>query len=755
MVTGSLAKKIAGWPASCRTQSLPSAAVLLAVSLAACGKAAPVLVWAAKPVPAVSPVLRGESGRAAMAPGELRVVSNRADLISGGDALVEIKLPEGTDPSAVRVDLDGRDVTADFALRANGRYMGLVAGFPVGESRLTARIPNFDAQRIVITNHPRGGPVFAGPQLQPWLCGTEEEGLGRPLDSQCNAPTRITYVYQPLRGEPGGYKDYDPGRPPKDVATTTTDEGHVVPYIVRIETGTLDRSIYRLAVLADPAQPWAPWAPQSAWNGKLFVPFGGGCGTQYRQLPPVSFANEQTVLRHEFISRGWMGTASGLNALGQNCNEVLSAEALMMQKEHIEEQYGPIRYTVGRGGSGGSIQQNNIAAAYPGLLDGLTTDSSFPDSWTAFSDTIDCNLLNRYFYTVSPGLWLGGNKAAVMGKSGTSSCMMWTVLLGDTADPQARGGLRIGFSGARKGCGLPSEQQYHPVRNPTGVRCATQDFQAAIWGRRGPRNAAPLPFDNVGVQYGLAALQDGIISPKQFVDLNSKIGGMDEEGNYVPYRSVMDEQTSVILYRTARLSDPLQLAKTPILDIRNNSNSGDFHQPYMSWVMRARLDAANGNHGNQVIWDHPGDAYKDDAVFAMDHWLAAIESDTSNLPREKKVLNNKPAGLDDTCWIKGQKTADEDACRQANPYSGDARIVAGGPLSSDIRKCQLKPLDKADYKVAFTGMEWTQLEAAFPDGVCDWTRPAVGYQPSIPWMTYRDGAGGQPLGAEPRSEVLQ
>lgn len=734
-----------------RTLSM-AATVSLCAFLASCQQAESIIVWGKKTSSTMDADQKNALSGSSL-PGEVRVVSNRADLISGGDALVDVSLPVGAQASDVRVDVDGRDVTNAFAVRTNGRYMGLVQNLTEGINRLTARIPGLEPQTIEITNHPRGGPVFSGPQLQPWICGTQDEGLGPPIDAQCNAPSKIAYVYQPQGKKPGEYQDYDPQSPPSDVATTTTDAGITVPYIVRLETGTIDRSIYTIAVLADPSQPWEPWDPQKSWNGKLFVPFGGGCGTQYRQLPPVTFADEQTVLRHEFISRGWMGTASGLNALGQNCNEVLSAEALMMLKEHIAEQYGPIRHTIGRGGSGGSIQQNNIAAAYPGLLDGITTDSSFPDSWTAFSDTIDCNLLNRYFYTVSPRLWLGENKAAVMGKSGTGSCMLWTMLLGDTADPQNRGGLRFGFSAARKGCSLPKEMRYHPVNNPQGARCSAQDFQAAIWGRRGPLNAAPLPFDNEGVQYGLSALQDGTISAEQFVELNSKIGSMNEEGDYVPQRSSMDETTLATFYRSARLSDPRQLAKTPILDIRNNSNSVDFHQPYMSWVMRARLDAANGGHGNQIIWDHPGETFKDDAVFAMDHWVMAIEADRSESSREEKVLRNRPADLKDSCWIDGKVAADEITCRQTHPYSGDARMVAGGPLSSDIRKCQLRSLNRTDYQSEFTDAQWARLQETFPTGVCDWTKPSVGFQLSEPWLTYADGPGGRPLGPAPMSKA--
>lgn len=67
---------------------------------------------------------------------EIKVLSNRADLVSGGDALVEVVLPTDADPDKVGVDVDGRDVTSDFAVRSNGRFMGLVTGLVEGDNDL-------------------------------------------------------------------------------------------------------------------------------------------------------------------------------------------------------------------------------------------------------------------------------------------------------------------------------------------------------------------------------------------------------------------------------------------------------------------------------------------------------------------------------------------------------------------------------------------------------------------------------------------
>src|SRR3954464_16059807 len=140
---------------------------------------------------------------AAAAPVEIRVLSNRADLVSGGDALVEVVGPPG-----VRVTAAGRDVTDAFAVRGDGRFAGLVSGLPVGRSRIVARVPGGDGAELVVTNHPRTGPVFAGAQTQPWVCLDGHTG------ADCTAPTTYRLVYKPDRPYVNGFSDYDPAAPP-------------------------------------------------------------------------------------------------------------------------------------------------------------------------------------------------------------------------------------------------------------------------------------------------------------------------------------------------------------------------------------------------------------------------------------------------------------------------------------------------------------------------------------------------------------
>ncbi len=328
---------------------------------------------------------------------EIQVLSNRADLLSGGDALVEIVLSDGAEVSGLQVSLDGEDVSSTFALRPNGRVQGLVTGLPVGESTLTATLGGSEPVRIQLTNHPIGGPIFAGPQVQPWVCGTEELGFGPSIDAQCNAPSKVEFFYRSTESD--DFQPYDTANPPADVAEITTDQGVTVPYIVRREQGTLNRGIYSFAVLFDPSTEASPWEPPAAWNGKVYFTFDGGMAPLHYQMGPSNVFDDFS------LSRGFVVATTSLNEFRFNSNSVVSAEAVMMLKEHIAETFGPIRYTISTGGSGGAMQQHLLANAYPGLLDGILPGASFPDMWGVAREANDCSLLLRYFKSTSPAMW--------------------------------------------------------------------------------------------------------------------------------------------------------------------------------------------------------------------------------------------------------------------------------------------------------------------------------------------------------------
>jgi hypothetical protein len=62
---------------------------------------------------------------------------------------------------------------------------------------------------------------------------------------------------------------------------------------------------------------------------------------------------------------------------------------------------------------------------------------------------------------------------------------------------------------------------------------------------------------------------------------------------------------------------------------------------------------------------------------------------------------------------------------------------------------------RSDYAPALlSDAEWAALQAAFPNGVCDWTKPGVGQQPTVAWQSYKAGPGGVGLGDPPTSVLL-
>ncbi len=206
------------------------------------------------------------------------VLSSRADMVSGGDALIGVEVPKGLKVSKVRVRRNGRNVTGAFAPSPDDPRLlvGLVEGLDPGINRVAAHVPgNERAGELSTYNSPTIGPLISGTHQSPFFCTTADAGLGPPTDSDCSAPTTVEYRY---RSTGGGFKPLaDPASRPADLAQTTTRDGRTVDYVVRVESGTINRAIYRWAILAPGG------ATAEGWNGRLIYGFGGGCGAGYQQ----------------------------------------------------------------------------------------------------------------------------------------------------------------------------------------------------------------------------------------------------------------------------------------------------------------------------------------------------------------------------------------------------------------------------------------------------------------------------------------
>ncbi len=131
----------------------------------------------------------------------INVVSSPAQYVSGGDARVEIAVPDATALGDVEVTLNGTDVTSAFGQDPEGNHQleGVVSGLPLGPSTLAASTHkkskgNKYYDEITLTNNPLQGPMFSGPHQKVFVCATpgNAAGMGLPPIPQsptCETPT--------------------------------------------------------------------------------------------------------------------------------------------------------------------------------------------------------------------------------------------------------------------------------------------------------------------------------------------------------------------------------------------------------------------------------------------------------------------------------------------------------------------------------------------------------------------------------------
>ncbi|MCW2773317.1 MAG: hypothetical protein JWN91_1643 [Nocardioides sp.] len=717
-----------------------------------------VLLAVLAPLLAVLP----SSGSSAAPQGRLtiEVLSNRSDLISGGDALVAVRVPKGVRPGQVRVRLGDRDVTQRFSTRG-GRLLGLVTGLDVGRNVLRATAPGARPARAVVVDHPNGGPLFSGPHSTHYVC--QESAT----DAQCNEPATYDYLYKSTNPATPDLQPYDPANPPTDVATTTTDQGVEVPFVVRREQGYQDRDRYTILALFRPGRAWSAVAPQKQWNHKLLVTHGGGCGASYTPGGPPLADYSGTLegvpaVTPSYVTALGLGFAvvsTALDNTGHNCSVAMNAESVLMAKERLVERYGLLRYTIGTGCSGGSIAQHTVANAYPGIYQGLITSCSYPDTFTAGAQFADYHLLRLYFEDPSRWgtgvVWSPTQMAQVEGHASHLNAVVADEGLFKAAlNPEnACPGTTDPVAGDPK-------TRYDSETNPTGVRCSVLDLLVNQLGRRPesvwtPQEKAAghgfggIPFANKGILYGLSALKAGTITPAQFVDLNAKVGGLDVDSELIADRTAGDPATIARAYRTGLIDEANHLDEVAMIN-HGGPDPGIAHDYAHAFWTQERLQADQGNTDNRVMWFGPtpliGDVnWANEALTKMDEWLSAVEKDTGSRPLARKVATDRPDDVTDRCVVgEAADACDVEELQVLQTRLSTPRQEAGGPVANDKVACRLEPLDPSVFDfmlVPFTDDEWATLEATFPDGVCDWSQPGRGQGPAQTWLRY-DAAGG-------------
>jgi hypothetical protein len=744
------------------------------------------------------------------------VLSSLPQQVTGEDALVRIRVgPQVDAPDDIRVLRNGIDISAMFAWDAGTSALtALVTGLVVGDNELRVDQRHGAGDRLMLRDYPISGPIFAGPKQYPFLCRTEGQGLGQPLvDNQnqqgmrvyaldsagkktstiigwskdCAAPTVVDYLY---RSTSGGFKplpaDAATNRP-ADLATTTTVDGRTVDYVVRRERGTIDRFIYSVAMLAPLGEPDGRDHPDdSEWNHRLLYYFDGGVAIGHDQGPIPSNA-----LYDPGLAKGYAVLASSGLRTNTHYNLVLGGETALMLKEHFIKGHGVPLYTVGVGGSGGAIQQYNYGQNYgTRVIDAAIAQYSYPDMVTQTIHVSDCELLEYYMDVTdatNPKWRQWSNRSLLEGLNAS-----------DTVRNPYRGNAPgstecvTGWRGLTPLANNPlrTPAQLDPLwaqMDPPGV---TQTVQWTHWGDLvniygvGPDGYANTTFDNVGVQYGLAALTSGQLTPAEFLDLNAKVGSWKPASQMVPEGcpfnppgcadpTRFDPWSS----RNMRLSPDGGLTPAPrdqgsraaiaaaytsglvftghidipVIDWRNYlEDQLNMHNSRQSFVSRQRIRDGNGDSDNQVIWftDARPAAIFDQtpmALAVMDQWLLGLRAHP-----ERGVVGNKPAAAVDSCfhndgsliaagptvWDGVLDDRPAGTCTQLFPIHQTSRTVAGGPFEGDVYACARQPVDTAIARGVYGGWQPTadqiaRLEQIFPTGVCDYAKGDAGRPPGF------------------------
>jgi hypothetical protein len=715
------------------------------------------------------------------------VVSSPAQYVSGGNARVEVAVPAGVALADVELTLDGADVTSAFAADPEGgnQLEGVVTGLPLGASTLVARIPgpgNAAPNRAELTlvNHPIQGPIFSGPQQTPFGCATDGNAANAmlphiPQSQTCETATLVDLVYRASNGQ---WKPFDPAAGlPADI--TFVRPG--VPWVVRWERGVINRFIYSIALLVPPTSD-ATAPDSSLWNGALIYKFQGGVAIGHYQGNP----SRGEMLYEPGLAMGYAIAYSTGTRTNTHYNLQLGGETAIMVKDRFVSAYAEPTYTVGVGGSGGAIQQYVYGQNHPGLIDAGVPQYSYPDMVTQTIHIGDCELLERWADSrvlANPlSMWRTWTNRTLI--EGLSSSATFPNPYAPVMPYMPTPGSAECINGWRGLSPLALNPHFGSAPNVSGpVEWTHWADLVNIYGRD-ETGFARVPWDNVGVQYGLQALKDGAVTPAEFLHLNANVGSWKESAQMVqegcPFIAVLclteppdvwsarnmnlspdggvtpakrregDRQAQYAAYRSGMVFRGK--IDIPIIDWRHYlEHRLDMHNTHQSFAARQRMLNYDGDASNQVIWftdARPGSPQSDQTPLALqvlDEWMANIRANP-----ERGVAGNRPAAAVDSCfatdgsllaagpdvWDGILDGAPAGTCTQSFPLYRTSRIVSGGPIEGGIFKCHLQPVARAIAGGLYSPWvpstaERERLEEIFPTGVCDYSKGDAGMPPEL------------------------
>jgi hypothetical protein len=661
---------------------------------------------------------------------------------------------------------------------------------------LSVRPPESFNFPIKIGQH---GPIYSlysGDIQYPFFCMTVDSGLGQPLvDNQlaygvpvyadilqakhiigyskdCSIGTNIQYYALDGTGKVTKLTQ-------SDLSSDIQNEQENV--LLRVEQGTINRFIYTI-VMPISVDEIGQRLAKSKWNKRLIFQFNGGSGIGYRQ--GKQRAKRVIARQWQQLHDGYAVISSSGNKTSYTYNMLLAEDTARRVKKQFVSLYDEPLYTVGIGGSGGGLAQYLIAQNSTGILDGLIPLYSYPDMITQTTYALDCDLLNNYFTfrAKKKSRWLDWHKRqTVEGMNALNNFPqragylqpMNQIMSGFVPSlPSGNSECINGYFGLSSFINNPRQGFLRDLFHSDVVKDVNWSFWQDLVSLLGQdkQGFGLSTWDNVGVQYGLLALQESAITVDEFFDLNSKIGSwkpqkeMEEEEIWLPFGRKMPLWLSLwgnqnitpitegVANRHAGSINAMQAAyragqvfigkiSLPVIDVRHYLEDDlDMHHVSASFFSRLRIIEQNGHSDNHVIWISNKDY--NPAVLAfkvMDEWLLTLRNNP-NL----STIEAKPNNLSDQCFsaegeiiFQGENSWDgqwnnknEGGCQKVFPMFSTSRIQAGGTWSGDMFKCQLMSVNRAISQGMYgqVNMENYQdkLEEVFPEGVCDYSQIDLG-----------------------------
>jgi hypothetical protein len=614
---------------------------------------------------------------------------------------------------------------------------------------------------------------------------TDASGATIGYSTACSIDTFVSYQYRSTGG--AWVAMPADGSRPADMSQVTLPDGRTVDFHVRREIGSINRFLYSIAMLAPLADNTAQndtslWNRKLLYWFQGGVAIGHSQGTVHSGSMNPDILRQGFAIVHS--SGNNTGTHYNLQLAGETAmmtkERFVERYGVPLYTVGLGGSGGAIQQYIIAQNQPGVLDALLPVQSYPDMVT-QTIHVGDCELLEHYMDATDRG--NPKWQVTKNRSWLVGFNAedsvpdpllplktqlGYAGAPGSTECIKaWRGLTPLAMNPWY---------------GQAANQQFwEPQSDIAAIRWTHYDDLRNIY-RWTEDGAARPTWDNVGVQYGLKALRAGHITPAEFLHLNWHVGGwkhpsdMVQEGFPFFGTTAAEIQKALTIpgyfdpwslrnMNLAPADQPAPRTRGDFLAMRRAYTTGhvfagrlglptidhrqymerelDMHNVHQSFALRQRLFDAQGHSDNVVVWftdtmpGQPKASQSLEALAVMDQWMANLRANPA-----AGVAANKPVQAVDACFdTAGQPIArgadvwdgvldsrPAGTCTQRFPMYTTARIEAGAPLAGGIYRCALKPVVRAIADGSYgswrpTSAERAQLQAIFPDGVCDYSRP--------------------------------